>query len=109
MRTTRKAKSAKAARANGSALAAALDHFDRSRVAVIGDVMLDRYAYGDVGRISPEAPIPVFRHRRIVAMLGGAGNVVRNIAALGAKAALVGLIGADAEGREVEALVACET
>jgi D-beta-D-heptose 7-phosphate kinase/D-beta-D-heptose 1-phosphate adenosyltransferase len=108
MRPPRKAKSVKSPRANGSALAAALDRFDRSRVAVIGDVMLDRYAYGEVGRISPEAPIPVFRHRRIVAMLGGAGNVGRNIAALGAKAALVGLVGADGEGREVKALVAAE-
>lgn len=93
---------------NGAALATALDRFDRARVAVIGDVMLDRYAYGDVGRISPEAPIPVFRHRRVTAMPGGAGNVVRNIGALGAKATLVGLVGADREGRELKDLIAAE-
>lgn len=108
MAASRKNRSAKSTKVNGAALAAALDGFGRARVAVIGDVMLDRYAYGDVGRISPEAPIPVFRHRRVVAMLGGAGNVVRNIVALGAKATLVGLIGADDEGREIKGLVAAE-
>ncbi|HET9149119.1 MAG TPA: D-glycero-beta-D-manno-heptose-7-phosphate kinase [Alphaproteobacteria bacterium] len=90
---------------NGAALAASLDRLARARIAVIGDVMLDRYAYGDVDRISPEGPIPVFRRRRAVAMLGGAGNVVRNVTALGAKAALVGAVGTDAEGREVRQLV----
>jgi D-beta-D-heptose 7-phosphate kinase/D-beta-D-heptose 1-phosphate adenosyltransferase len=108
MVASKKSKAARPERSNGAALAATLDRFDRARVAVIGDVMLDRYAYGDVGRISPEAPIPVFRHRRTVAMLGGAGNVVRNIGALGAKATLVGLIGADAEALEVKSLVAAE-
>ncbi|HTI85165.1 MAG TPA: D-glycero-beta-D-manno-heptose-7-phosphate kinase [Alphaproteobacteria bacterium] len=91
-----------------SELAASLDRFDRAKVAVIGDVMLDRYSYGDVGRISPEAPIPVFRHRRTVAMLGGAGNVARNIAALGGRATVVGLIGGDDAGREIRALIAGE-
>ena len=108
MAASKKTKSPKSIPGNGAALANALDRFDRARVAVIGDVMLDRYAYGDVGRISPEAPIPVFRHRRVAAMPGGAGNVVRNIAALGAKATLVGLIGADGEGRELKGLIAAE-
>jgi hypothetical protein len=85
-----KSRKRKSNRPNGAALAGALEGFGSTRVAVIGDVMLDRYAYGDVGRISPEAPIPVFRHRRVVAMPGGAGNVVRNIAALGGKGTLVG-------------------
>ena len=81
---TRRSTAAKNAspRGNGAALAGALDRFATARVAVIGDVMFDRYVYGDVERISPEGPIPVFRSRRTVAMLGGAGNVVRNIAAL---------------------------
>ncbi|MGE5538448.1 MAG: D-glycero-beta-D-manno-heptose-7-phosphate kinase [Gemmatimonas sp.] len=94
--------------ASGGVLATALDRFDRVRVAVVGDVMLDRYAYGDVGRISPEAPIPVFRRRRTVAMLGGAGNVLRNVGALGGKATVVGLIGADDAAREIKALIATE-
>jgi D-beta-D-heptose 7-phosphate kinase/D-beta-D-heptose 1-phosphate adenosyltransferase len=97
-----------AASGNGTALATALEKFSRVRIAVIGDVMLDRYIYGDVERISPEGPIPVFRSRRTVAMLGGAGNVVRNIAALEAKATLVGLIGADRSGNEVRSLVSAE-
>jgi D-beta-D-heptose 7-phosphate kinase/D-beta-D-heptose 1-phosphate adenosyltransferase len=91
-----------------SVLAAALDRFDRAKVTVVGDVMLDRYSYGDVGRISPEAPIPVFRHRRTVAMLGGAGNVARNIAALGGGATVVGVIGGDDAAREIKALIAGE-
>src|SRR5690348_10706405 len=95
----------KAGNGNGAALAASLDRLARARIAVIGDVMLDRYAYGDVDRISPEGPIPVFRRRRAVAMLGGAGNVVRNVTALGAKAVLVGAVGTDGEGREVRQLV----
>ena len=87
---------------NGAALASALDRLTHVRIAVVGDVMLDRYAYGDVERISPEGPIPVFRRRRTVAMLGGAGNVVRNIGALGAKATLIGLIGASTSNLSAE-------
>ena len=73
-------------------------------VLVIGDIMLDRYVYGDVRRISPEAPIPVLRAQSARAVLGGAANVAKNIEALGAKAILVGLIGDDAAGREIAAL-----
>ena len=61
-------------------------------IAVVGDVMLDRFLYGDVERISPEAPVPVLRRRQTRSMLGGAGNVARNIAALGGQAVLVGLL-----------------
>ena len=53
------------------------------KIACVGDLMLDRYVYGEVSRISPEAPIPVLRAARTVAMPGGVGNVARNIAALG--------------------------
>ncbi|NIA68093.1 D-glycero-beta-D-manno-heptose-7-phosphate kinase [Pelagibius litoralis] len=73
-------------------------------VLVLGDIMLDRFVYGSVERISPEAPIPVMRIEREAAMLGGAGNVLRNLAALGARPLGVGVIGKDAAGEEVAAL-----
>ncbi|MCL4130374.1 UNVERIFIED_CONTAM: hypothetical protein GTU68_014166 [Idotea baltica] len=63
--------------------------------------MLDRYVYGSVTRISPEAPVPVLRKTRNVAMPGGAGNVARNLASLGLKTSLIGVVGDDAEGREL--------
>ena len=73
-------------------------------VLVVGDVMLDRYIYGDIQRISPEAPVPVLRMRHSRDVLGGAGNVARNITALGGRAALASLIGDDDGGRQVETL-----
>ena len=88
------------------ALAAYLPLFSGCRVLVLGDVMLDRYVLGDVGRISPEAPIPVLRAQGARSVLGGAGNVARNVAALGAEAVLVGLIGDDAAGVEIGAVLA---
>src|SRR6516165_9735339 len=75
-------------------------------VLVLGDVMLDRYVSGEVSRISPEAPIPVLRVTAARASLGGAANVAHNVAALGARAILVGVIGADDAGAEIERLVA---
>lgn len=66
-----------------------------ARVLVAGDVMLDRYWFGDVHRISPEAPVPVVSIARCEDRLGGAANVARNVVALGAKASLVGLVGDD--------------
>ena len=69
-----------------------------ARVFILGDVMLDRYVYGYVERISPEAPIPVLHHQSEKAMLGGAANVARNVVALGGEALLVGALGADADG-----------
>ncbi|HEY2708547.1 MAG TPA: D-glycero-beta-D-manno-heptose 1-phosphate adenylyltransferase [Caulobacteraceae bacterium] len=75
-----------------------------ARVVAVGDLMVDRFVYGDVARISPEAPIPVMTRSRESVMLGGAGNVARNAAALGATAALVGVIGDDDGGREARAL-----
>jgi len=69
-----------------------------SRVFILGDVMLDKYVYGHVERISPEAPIPVLHHQSEKAMLGGAANVARNITALGGEALLVGALGDDPEG-----------
>jgi rfaE bifunctional protein kinase chain/domain len=75
------------------------------RVLVVGDVMLDRYWFGDVSRISPEAPVPVVRIERREERLGGAANVARNTAALGARCALLGVVGADEAGTQVEKLL----
>jgi D-beta-D-heptose 7-phosphate kinase / D-beta-D-heptose 1-phosphate adenosyltransferase len=68
--------------------------------------MLDRFAYGAIGRISPEAPVPVLLLDRMQSMLGGAGNVARNISALGGHAVLIGLLGDDAAGLEVSKTIA---
>lgn len=76
------------------------------RLLVVGDVMLDRYWFGDVSRISPEAPVPVVRIERREARLGGAANVARNAAALGAHTGLLGVVGADEAGDEVDSLLA---
>jgi D-beta-D-heptose 7-phosphate kinase/D-beta-D-heptose 1-phosphate adenosyltransferase len=73
-----------------------LGGFGRARGLVLGDVMLDRFVYGSVERISPEAPIPVISIDRYADMPGGAGNVVRNLAAMGAHAILIGVVGEDA-------------
>jgi len=85
---------------------ALLDGLPRVRVLVVGDVMLDRFIYGSVDRVSPEAPIPVLQVNRETAMLGAAGNVVRNLAALGSRPHLVAAIGGDAAGDEVGRLLA---
>src|SRR5690349_19734217 len=75
-------------------------------VLCIGDVMLDHFVYGDVERISPEAPIPVLRVVRESRTLGGAGNVVRNLDALSAAPGFLSVVGDDASGNEVAGLVA---
>jgi D-beta-D-heptose 7-phosphate kinase / D-beta-D-heptose 1-phosphate adenosyltransferase len=87
---------------------ALVERLARARVLVLGDVMLDRYVYGSVERMSPEAPVPVLRQASLRAMAGGAGNVARNVAALGAKAVLIGLVGDDAAGRELAAMLGDE-
>lgn len=76
------------------------------RVLVVGDVMLDRYWFGEVERISPEAPVPVVHVGKREDRLGGAANVARNAAALGAKVTLAGIVGRDEPGREVHAMLA---
>jgi rfaE bifunctional protein kinase chain/domain len=78
----------------------------KARILVVGDVMLDRYWFGDVSRISPEAPVPVGKIDRIEERPGGAANVARNCAALGAKVALLSVIGADEAGRALAKLLA---
>lgn len=93
---------------NTPRLNALVDSLDRARVLVLGDVMLDRFVRGKVARISPEAPVPVLRNAQEKVMLGGAGNVVRNITALGGRVVLAGVIGDDAPGQRVRALLAQE-
>jgi rfaE bifunctional protein kinase chain/domain len=78
---------------------------DSVRLLVVGDVMLDRYWFGDVARISPEAPVPVVRIERREARLGGAANVARNAAALGAHCGLLGVVGNDEAGDQVEEIL----
>lgn len=73
-----------------------LDRFPRSRVLVLGDVMVDEYVWGTVSRISPEAPVPVVAVRSETVKAGGAGNVAANIAALGGEVRVVGVVGNDA-------------
>jgi D-beta-D-heptose 7-phosphate kinase / D-beta-D-heptose 1-phosphate adenosyltransferase len=87
------------------ALTHMLPHFANRSVLVMGDVMLDRYVDGDVRRISPEAPIPVLRARTRRAVLGGAANVAQNIAALGGRALLVGVVGLDDAANEIGRVV----
>ncbi len=79
-----------------------------ARVLVVGDVMLDRYWFGDVERISPEAPVPVVRIARSEERPGGAANVARNVAALGGRATLLSVTGDDEAGAVLERLVAAE-
>ncbi len=78
-----------------ASLVSLVEAFGNARVLCVGDVMLDRFVSGDVERISPEAPIPVLRVGRETSMLGGAGNVVRNLVALGADVHFVACVGAD--------------
>lgn len=82
-----------------SNIAAVLERLSGARVGCVGDVMLDRYIVGSVERISPEAPVPVLRVEREDAMPGGAGNVVRNLAALGARIRFASVVGDDDAGR----------
>lgn len=77
----------------------AIPAFDAVHIAVAGDVMLDHYWHGDAGRISPEAPVPVVRITDSERRAGGAGNVARNVAALGASARLYGVVGEDPEAQ----------
>ena len=72
---------------------------------VIGDVMLDRYTYGEVTRISLEAPVPILAIEREVALPGGAGNVVRNLTALGAATAFISVVGDDQAGSDLTGLI----
>ena len=81
------------------------NQFQNLRALIVGDVMLDRYWFGSVDRISPEAPVPVLAVTKKESRAGGAANVANNIAALGAKAQLLSVVGDDDTARELEALV----
>ena len=85
-----------------------LPDFSRSRVLVVGDVMLDRYWFGDVSRISPEAPVPVVHVKRTEERPGGAANVARNVSALDGAATLLAVVGDDEAGTSLEKLLAGE-
>ena len=78
-----------------------VDRFEGRRLVVVGDVILDRFIWGQVKRISPEAPVPVVEVERISDHLGGAANVAVNLRRLGARVSLVGVVGSDMAGRQV--------
>ena len=84
------------------------DRVAKTRVLVVGDVMLDRYWFGDVERISPEAPVPVVKITRSEERPGGAANVARNAAALGAPVTLLSVVGADEAGAALETLLVAD-
>ena len=89
-------------------LAAMRTRLQAARVMVVGDAMLDRYWFGSVERISPEAPVPVVRVEREQERLGGAANVALNVQSLGAQATLVTVVGDDEPARKIEALLAAQ-
>jgi D-beta-D-heptose 7-phosphate kinase/D-beta-D-heptose 1-phosphate adenosyltransferase len=78
-----------------------IDRFSEAKILVIGDIILDKYVWGDVSRISPEAPVPVVEVKRDTRMLGGAANVIHNIATLGARPTLCGVVGQDLTGKVI--------
>ena len=82
-------------------LSSLLGAFSTSSVLVVGDLMLDEYLWGHIERISPEAPVPVLSLVRRESMLGGAGNVMRNLCRLGAQVAAVGVVGMDSTGEQI--------
>ena len=82
-----------------------LGRFERQRILVVGDVMLDRFLWGKVSRISPEAPVPVVEVTRESAFPGGAANVARNLRALGAAVQILGVTGQDADGANLRRLL----
>src|SRR5271170_6290502 len=86
-------------------LAEILGAFPRSKILVIGDLMLDEFLWGKVTRISPEAPVPVLDIQRRAAYPGGGANVARNLASLGAQAGLAGVIGEDEPGQRLKQLL----
>src|SRR5579872_4805429 len=84
------------------------DAMARQTVLCVGDLMLDEFVYGEVSRISPEAPAPVIAVQRSETNIGGAGNVARNVASLGARCIFVGLIGEDDAGTQLKGQLAQE-
>ena len=90
---------------DSKALSEGIDRFTSCRITVVGDVIMDEFLWGRVDRISPEAPVPVVEVERQSHMLGGAGNVVNNIIALGGQALLCGVVGNDSMGKKLTRIV----
>jgi D-beta-D-heptose 7-phosphate kinase/D-beta-D-heptose 1-phosphate adenosyltransferase len=86
---------------NSEELKRCVDRFSDARVIIVGDIIMDEYIWGDVSRISPEAPVPVVDIKEETKMLGGAANVLNNIASLGGNPILCGVIGGDQTGQEI--------
>ena len=81
------------------------NYCSNTRALIIGDIMLDRYVIGDVNRISPEAPVPVFLSQSSKHVLGGAGNVYNNLISLGVNATLISIIGEDNFGKQIQKIL----
>ena len=81
------------------------EQFAKTKLLVVGDVMLDRYWFGDSDRISPEAPVPVVQVSKVDERLGGAANVARNVAAIGANTTILGVVGEDEAGNRIGELL----
>ncbi|MGC9120306.1 MAG: D-glycero-beta-D-manno-heptose-7-phosphate kinase, partial [Sulfurihydrogenibium sp.] len=82
-----------------------ISNFKNLKIAVVGDIILDKYLWGEVERISPEAPVPIVDVKRETVSLGGASNVANNIVSLEAKAYMIGVIGNDENGKTIEKLL----
>lgn len=85
------------------------DKFPEVNILCVGDIMLDEYVYGEVNRISPEAPIPILNVKDVALQLGGAGNTARNMAALGARVTFCSIIGDDEDGSKILRLMKDES
>ncbi len=83
-----------------------VEAFSSLKIIAIGDVILDRYWWGEASRLSPEAPVPVLLKRKVTALPGGAANAAANVAALGARVELMGVVGEDPEARELRGALA---
>src|SRR3954468_21297127 len=89
-----------------------VENLPRSRIVLVGDLMLDRYVYGNAERLSPDAPVPILHYRKEDARLGGAGRVPAGLATLGAECRVVSVVGDDDAGRQVRGLLegyGCDT
>ena len=89
-----------------NALVSIVENMKTTHVLVVGDLMLDRFVYGSVERISPESPVPVLSLKREEKMLGGAGNALANLAGLGAQGRILAVIGDDQDGKDIESRIA---
>src|SRR5438309_772469 len=89
-----------------------VEHLPRKRIVLVGDLMVDRYIYGNAERLSPEAPVPVLHFKQERSAVGGAGNVAADLSVLGAEVRVIGVIGDDEPGRQVRRLLGdygCQT